>query len=260
MDVGTPPVKLAYDTYLDVVEASMSSLTDILDATAADVHVPSCPDWSLGELGAHIGDFAAFYTHAVCESTGATRPPWPNTWRAGGASELEGAAPAGYFAARAGFLLSLLRTTPPAARVRTWNRDDQTAHFVARRSAHEFAVHLVDAQIAAGAAEPIEADVAADGIEEVFMMLGVFKNRWRAGGGEPGGTLHLRGTDEARHWVVVMGPDTVEVWRDSGVADLMVSGTLSDLELLLYGRPTVGAVDLAGDAAVLEAWYGRFTF
>src|SRR5947207_6044239 len=86
--------------------ANVASLTAVLSATPADRRVPSCPEWSLGELGAHSGDFAAFYAHAICDGTGATRPPWANTWRAGTASPLNGAAPADYFGDRAQFLLS----------------------------------------------------------------------------------------------------------------------------------------------------------
>ena len=258
----TAPPRLPYTAYVESVAADVSTLSAVLRATPAHVPVPTCPDWSLGELGAHVGDFAAFYTHAICNSTGATPPPWPNSWRSGSASPLDGQASAEYFDDRAQFLLSLLRATPSEAPVRTWNPEDQTAHFVARRSAHELAVHRVDAQIAAGRREPIEAPLAVDGIEEIFVMLSVFKRMGRAGADPPAGgwSLQIHATDEHTVWVVGLHADEVTVSRQSGVADLTLTGAASDLELLLYGRPTIGNVEQVGDTAVLDSWYRTFTF
>jgi len=42
--------------------------------------------------------------------------------------------------------------------------------------------------------------------------------------------------------------------------NLVVSGTVSDLELTLYHRPTLSPVDVHGDYTVLEEWHRRFTF
>ena len=43
---------------------------------------------------------------------------------------------------------------------------------MARRACHELAVHRVDAQLAAGSApDPVAPAVAADGIEEVFVLI-----------------------------------------------------------------------------------------
>jgi hypothetical protein len=35
---------------------------------------------------------------------------------------------------------------------------------------------------------------------------------------------------------------------------------VSDLELLLYGRPTLGPVERFGDDTVLDGWYRTFHF
>lgn len=259
MEPTSPPAKLPYAVYLDAVAANAASFAEVLRATPADVRVPSCPEWSLGELGAHAADFAAFYTHAICDRTGATRPPWPNTWRHAAASPLNGEAPATYFDERVQFLLSLLRSTAPDAEVRTWARDDQTAHFVARRSAHELAVHRFDAQLAAGEPESIDARLAADGIEEIFVMLKYLGAGVGQGGGA-GEILQIRSTDQSTDWVIVLRAGVVEVRREPAPADLKATGTASDLELLLYARSPIGQVEFVGDNAVLDAWYRTFTF
>ncbi|HET6873903.1 MAG TPA: maleylpyruvate isomerase family mycothiol-dependent enzyme [Acidimicrobiales bacterium] len=256
----TAPEKLPYSDYVDAVAANASGLAAVLRGGPATSPVPSCPAWSLAELGAHAGDFASFYAHRICDATGAPRPPWPDTWRHGGASPLIGVAAATYFDDRAQFLVALLRATSPDAAVRTWKEDDQTAHFVARRSAHELAVHRVDAQLATGEAAPIDAELAADGIEEIFMMLDVFKKRDARRVGGTAASLALHPTDGPRRWVVVLDGDAASVERRPGPADLSLTGTTSDLELLLYGRPVAEDVRRDGDHEALEAWYRVFSF
>ena len=43
-------------------------------------------------------------------------------------------------------------------------------------------------------------------------------------------------------------------------ADLALRGAVSDLELVLYQRPTLGDVERLGDESVLAAWQRVFTF
>lgn len=251
------PAKLPYSGYLEQIEANVEAFVSALKASAPETPVPSCPDWSLADLASHAGDFAAFYSHAICDSTGASRPPWPNTWRHAAASPLHGEAPAWYFGNRAQFLLSLLRAAEPAAAVRTWAPDDQTAHFVARRSAHELAVHRFDAQLAGGRPRPIDAELAADAIEEMFVMLNYLG---LGDGGPTRQTLQIRTTDQGTIWLIVLGAGLVQVSRNPGPADLTVTASASDLELLLYGRPTVTKPEFRGDPAVLNSWYRTFAF
>jgi uncharacterized protein (TIGR03083 family) len=260
VDPASPPPKLAYAVYLDAIGENVAALTAVLSQAAAHTRVPGCPEWSVGQLGAHAGDFAAFYSHLVCDTTGAARPPWPNTWRHGGSAPLNGQPAASYFDDRAQFLLSLLRATSPDAEVPTWNDEDRTAHFVSRRSAHEFAVHRVDAQLALGEPHPIDAELAADGIEEIFTMLDKLDMFDGSGEDGPGGTLHLRPEDAPREWAILSKGHAIEIRREPAAADLALAGTTSDLELLLYGRPTVGRVDRFGDPSVLDAWYQTFRF
>jgi len=65
-------------------------------------------------------------------------------------------------------LLEALRSTDPAVRVWSWAGGQQDVAWVARRQAHEAAVHRWDAQGALGTPDPIAADLAADGIGEFF--------------------------------------------------------------------------------------------
>ncbi|CAN5649534.1 hypothetical protein BH24ACT4_BH24ACT4_16800 [soil metagenome] len=82
-------------------------------------------------------------------------------------------------------------------------------------------------------------------------------------GGSPGSgqTLHLHGTDHGEaEWMITLGADGVHVERTHGKGDLALKGPVSDLEMLLYQRPTVGDVQRFGDDAVLDAFHRQFTF
>ena len=95
---------------------------------------------------------------------------------------------------------------PTQTAVWTWFPPDQTARFVARRIANEIAIHRVDAQVARGSQKPVDAELAADGIEEIFVLL---QHPQRDDLFSPTHhTLHLHGTDfEPSEWFVDFGPD-----------------------------------------------------
>jgi hypothetical protein len=50
------------------------------------------------------------------------------------------------------------------------------------------------------------------------------------------------------------------VTRDHRKGDLALRGAVSDLALVLYGRPPLGPVERFGDERVLELWNATFTF
>ncbi len=147
----------------------------------------------------------------------------------------------------------------------TWHPTDHTAAFVARRASHELAVHRVDAQLGAGTAvDPVAPALAADGIEEIFVLMSEGAARTAAGrqaGDRRGQTLHLHGTDhDAAEWLLTFEPGGVRVDRAHAKGDLALRGAVSDLEMLLYQRPPIGEVQRFGDEAVLDLFHREFTF
>ena len=160
-------------------------------------------------------------------------------------------------------LLTELEATPAATAVWTWFEPDHSAGFVARRCAHELAVHRYDAQSARGICTPIGTELAADGIDEVLDVLVTVREQSRRGSGR---VLALRSSDVGTEWVITLAEDRPVVERASQDdppfegSDLIVSGTASDLELTLYHRPTLSPVDVHGDYTVLDEWHRAFTF
>jgi hypothetical protein len=187
----------------------------------------------------------------LCEGTGRAKTPAPD-------KPDDDSLLAGWVEELGGHLVSELRATPPDTEVWTWV-DDKSARFIARRCANELAVHRFDAQTARDAPQPIDAALAADGIDEIFVMM--------AARGEPSGegrgeTLHLHGTDDGRddEWLIALQADRVEMSHEHAKGDLALRGAVSDIELLLYQRPPLGEVQRFGDESVLDAWYREFTF
>lgn len=241
----SPPVDHA--SRIDAVARESATLADALAAGPLDARVPSCPEWSVAELGAHVGNVVGLWAHVLCEGTGRPKPPVPDP-------PVDGDL-AGWFRDVAGALVEELRATPEDTEVWTWMPGERSPAFVGRRMAHEVAVHRIDAQLARGAPTPIDPALAADGIEEVLLI--VQADDEVAGDGR---TLHLHGTDRGDEWLLTLAPGGLEVARTHGKADLALRGAVSDLELVLYQRPPIGPVEHLGDDDALAAWHRAFTF
>jgi uncharacterized protein (TIGR03083 family) len=245
--------RMNYQDHLSAVEGEVVALGEALAAGPIDARVTTCPEWTVADLADHVGGFTGFWTHVLCEGTG--RPKTKFTER-----PVDGDVRS-WYAGLGAALMAELRATAPEQQVWTWAPGRNDAAFVARRCAHELAVHRFDAQAARGATAPIDAALAVDGIEEIVVMIEAWKaiGHPESGAGE-GQTVHVHATDRDAEWLLTLTPDGLDVRREHAKGDLALRGTASDLELLLYGRPPIGPVERVGDQAVLDAWYRAFHF
>lgn len=244
---------------LAAIEAQVPVVVGALDALDLDGPVPTCPEWVGRDLAVHLGGFVTMWTESICEATGDTVPEQVEPPDTGTGA---------WWQARADRLVELLRAVPLDTDMFTFDPDDRSPTWAARRILHELTVHRVDAEVAAfGRPSPVSAEVAADGVREVFTLMDL------ARGGQPaevpsGRTLHLHPTDGGEE--LTIGELTLTVGEGQGEAslaeghpdhaDLTLAGQMGDLELVLYSRPTVGEVERTGDQTVLDAWYRAFTF
>jgi len=238
---------MEYAEHIEAVERETSAFARALMKGDADAQVPTCPDWTLRDLAKHVGGVMGFWSHLVADGTGRPKPE---------IQEDPGPAPTMWFTTIASALIGELRAASAGTEVWTWNPNDHSAAFAARRMAHETAVHRFDAQMAIGAPKPIEPPVlAADGIEEIFVMV----DAWPESGRGNGETLHLHSA-EGNEWLIAMNPDGLDIRREHAKGDMALRGAVSDLELVLYDRPPIGEVERIGDPAALDAWYRVFKF
>jgi uncharacterized protein (TIGR03083 family) len=156
----------------------------------------------------------------------------------------------------AGTLMQVLDRVPerPAW---TW-MPPHTIAFWQRRQAHETAMHRVDAQSAAGDPRPIDASLAADGIDEWLEIVG--KTPWRSPPTGHGECLHFHCTDVEGEWLVRLGAEGVEVERIHAKGDVAARGSASDLLCWLQGRGPLDRLEVFGDEALLRRWREAATF
>jgi len=223
-----------------------------------DRPVPTCPGWTFRQLATHLGRGHRWAAQIV--ATRATAPvpmrevadgrlpedpaqhgPWLN---AGADQVIEAVAAAG----------SDLVWTMTGMR---------PAGFWARRRAHEAAVHLADAQLAAGRDVDLAPDLAADGVDEWLGLIVAGPAQELRGDGQ---SLHFHATDAGLsgtgEWLLTRTPSGITVQRGHGKADVAVRGTAADLLLVLTRRipPSAPGVEIFGEPALLTHWLQHTPF
>ncbi|QFU86526.1 maleylpyruvate isomerase family mycothiol-dependent enzyme [Amycolatopsis sp. YIM 10] len=212
-----------------------------LAAAATDLSrpVPSCPDWTVGDLVWHTSEVFYFWR---LQLSGLLNGPdnYQEPERPGDDEVLD------RYADNLRHLVEAVRRADPAKPVWTWSAD-RTAGFVQRRMAHEAAVHAWDALVAAGRDEPIGRELAVDGIDEFLTHF-----LPSSPSSSLGGTVHLHATDGPGEWSIAHDGTGWQVTRSHSKGTVAVRGTASDLLLVLWRRRAVGAVETFGDTAVLD--------
>ena len=232
------PAALSFDRYRDEIVTQTSLLTSAITGADLTLQVPTCPDWNAGELLRHLGGAQRWAAGIVRSRAGGpvrrdftdlsaytredpvVRRP---AWLAEGAAQVAAA----------------LREAGPGTPV--WTPIARgTTDFYARRFTHETLIHRADAALAVGAGYQAAPDVAVDAIDE-WLYLGSLpihleyhpEVRELLG---PGRTLHFHATDTP--------PDAAVEW----------------VLLVLYRRRPAAAVEVLGDAGLLDLWLDRAKF
>ncbi|MBA2318652.1 MAG: maleylpyruvate isomerase family mycothiol-dependent enzyme [Euzebyales bacterium] len=254
MNAAPHPLPLDCPAYLRVIQREAEAFAQTLGAGSLDRRVPMSPEWTLADLTVHLGLVHRWATRIVTSGEQADRPDPP-----------EGADLPAWFEQGARALLDALSAAEPEAGCWGFGPEQRMA-FWFRRQAQETAVHRHDAQEAAGPPEPIEAVLAADGVDE---LLAVMLPRAAARFGEPPqlrAALRLHATDTGHSWLLgsSSGGHTPEVSLFDGAAldaSARLSGTAEGLLLSLWRRiEPAAALTVDGDPGVIEdLWGGRLT-
>jgi len=235
--------------------------------------VPGCPGWTVEALVCHMGLVFSMWDKWVRE-----RPrgfdkkafaellaerekalPGFTAWRKQGMTG-EGVPPgAAEFADRYQKKLEgELRELDPDEQVWTFAPWDQTTGFIQRRIAQETAIHRWDAQSAHGIEEPIDAELAADGVDEYLeMAIPLARDGRKANNSLPeyrGERFHFHRTDGPGEWLVEFTPEATLVTREHAKGDVAIRGTASDLDLFIWGRIPADRLEVHGDGALAERW------
>ncbi|HWB67367.1 MAG TPA: maleylpyruvate isomerase N-terminal domain-containing protein [Mycobacteriales bacterium] len=241
----TPP-------YPELVAAIRQEGEGLLAAAALglDPPVPGCDGWDVGALVRHIAMIYANVINVVTNRL--TAPP-----------EGPPAVPAGEPVAALRELLDELVATlaDSAPDTPAWNWDDGdagVAAFWARRMAHESSVHRFDAQAAHGMRQPIDAELAGDGLDE-YVDLIVPRLFVRDGTTGPEGTVALASSDNGT-WCLQLQPRGIERLDVLKQPDVTVTGTTSALLLACCSRVGWDTLEVDGDVSLLDRWTAALNF
>jgi uncharacterized protein (TIGR03083 family) len=250
--------------YLDHLARDSARFAEALRTADAGAPVPSCPGWKADDLLWHLAEVQWFWgtvarervrETAVAEALEVSRPAQQ--------SDLED-----FYHEASRDLQDVLAATAPETEVWTWS-SDHTIGFIRRRQAHEALIHRVDAELTAGERTAMDADLSADGVDEVLRIMYGGAPAW--GEFTPDGrTLGVIATDTRDSWRVALGwfsgtdPDSAKRYDQADLravraedvtnADATISGTAADLDCWLWHRTPMEAPERAGDHAVLEAF------
>ncbi len=200
-----------------------------------------------------VGHLGAVYrrqrAHVVRGVTSKPEEPWPAP--PAGDEILLGWWDEGYAA-----LVSTLEQLEPDSPA--WNPMVQPlkAIFWHRRMAHETAIHRWDAQVSVGLPEPLETELAVDGVDEVLDSW--LPARRANTPTDHTGVVRLEASDAEARWAVrirangVTLLDTDSWFSDEPDAQAAAIGTASDLHLALMGRVPLTVLTLQGDAELIK--------
>ncbi|MDI2129796.1 maleylpyruvate isomerase family mycothiol-dependent enzyme [Yinghuangia seranimata] len=225
-------------------------------AVAVDVAptVPTCPEWTVADLGRHVGQVYLHKTSIMRD--GAEPDPWPPE----GLDEEE---PLALLDRTYADLVEQFAAHTPEDRAQTWYGPDQTVGFWIRRMAQETVVHRIDAELAVGKdVSPVPDDLAVDGVDELLrIFVGYYVREWpdhfgSVLAGSPGWTCALRTTDGSAAWTVRTGAGWFDV--EDGVAETVDATVIAEPQDLLrwvWNRETPGEqtrVVVEGEQAAVE--------
>lgn len=245
--------------HLAALRADSGRLLEILGTGDFSIDVPSCPGWTLGDLGWHVTEVQYFWASIVgglLSDPGSVEP-----LHRPADTEL-----IALFARHSDSLAEALTRRSPADSCWSWHPDGRSVGWVRRRQAHEALIHRVDAELAVGDRTAVDPRLANDGIDEILgtMMAGVA--RW--GSFTPDGTtVVVESIDHPGFWALQLGRFTGTSPRSGDYHDVnaavmlqqppadptaVLRGTSPDLDLWLWGRGPSEALAVVGDGTVVD--------
>jgi len=249
------------DRFFAELRACTAELARIIDGDL-ERPVPTCPGWTFRQLATHVGRGHRWAAQIV--ATRATAPI-PMREVADGKFPEDPARHAPWLNAGAD---QVIEAVTAAGGDLAWTMTGmRPASFWARRRAHEAAVHLADAQLAAGRDVDLAPDAAADAVDEWLALIAagaegttdLARERARELGGD-GQSLHFHATDPGLsgtgEWLVTRTPSGITVSRGHGKADVAVRGPAVGLLLVLTRRlpPSDTAIEVFGEQDLLAHW------
>ncbi|PRZ43427.1 uncharacterized protein (TIGR03083 family) [Antricoccus suffuscus] len=222
--MATIETMLSTEGYLSELARMQGEFAEILGSADLDLPVRSCGDWTLRDLGVHLGGVYS-WSRQIVEGAG------PKVDRE---VPIEGQSLDQWFTQMAGAVHQVLTDTDPEQA--SWTLDQsRSVGFWIRRQAHESAVHLYDAQDAIGEPQPFSPVLAADNVSEVFDVM--LPRMRREPADQLSAPIAFAAADSGQKWLLSADSDRfdVQVGTINGAA-VTVTADVADLALGLWER------------------------
>ncbi|WP_280268295.1 maleylpyruvate isomerase family mycothiol-dependent enzyme [Nocardia wallacei] len=239
--------------YQERLQQAADSMVAATQTGPLDAVVPACPGWTLRDLVVHLGEVHQWARAVVTDPEHGRRyvatPPAPD-------EDL-----AAWYRRCFDDLLKVLESTDPATPVWTMQPSDRTAGFWSRRQCHELTMHVVDARQAQDAITSYDADLAVDGLSEIFDVWVYRRHAWQVPPVDLAAPVAVSCTDRDARWILVptgsaeppqyeaVGPAPTGPQPEAAAA---IHGTAEELLLMFWGRADPSSVTIDGDADLVR--------
>jgi len=230
---------LSDSDYQSTISELSQQFAALIEHGDLDAAVTSCPGWTFTELAQHMCGTQRWAIHALITGERGEHPNAPT----------ERTALLDYFNEGSRQLVEASKATDPERPTWSFGPEPRIARFWSRRQAQEITVHLWDAYESQGQTYEVPSQIAVDGINEIAEVF--FPMRLKRGDFAP---LPQK---------IVLAPLEITT-RIELAADLdgtgptiTLSGSASNLLLLLWGRQQLSAIDIQGDAALAEEFLAQ---
>jgi uncharacterized protein (TIGR03083 family) len=219
-----------------ISEAS-SRLWSVYSPDTAALPVPACPAWTLRDLVLHLADVHHYWALNIHAADPSRQIPFE-------ASYPEGADVLAWARTCLEEMIDAFRSVPADSPCRVWWVAPATAGAVAEHQVYEAELHRWDAQGAVMTPQALDLDICLVGIPEWIASRVTWLTEL------PLPLITFETTD---------APSSASL-GDATLGTVTVSGTASDVYLFMNGRVSADALEIVGDAELLEAFTSRMEY
>ena len=236
---------------LDSYRTAFNKSTTRIAELAAEDHqvvIPHIQNWTASNVIIHVGLVFSFVDQSIRQGAPVGQrgvAAWANDpINQPDISEL-----GPWFQSVADALDDAIWTHQPDDQVWTSSQRMDTAQFWMRRMTQEAVMHRWDIEAAHGDSQPIDAELAVDGIDEFYDFF-IAERLPEAFSGE--GSVHLHATDAEGEWMITRKNDGITVEKMHGKGDVAARGSASDLLLFVWNRKLHTALETFGNTGLLD--------
>ncbi|MEV0650716.1 maleylpyruvate isomerase family mycothiol-dependent enzyme [Phytomonospora sp. NPDC050363] len=241
---------LSFERIRAEIPVQTAGFLALAESADFDRRVPSCPEWTHGDLVRHVGRMQSIVIDAILAATGAQAGE-PLT-APDDVPEAELIAWVHEVCAR---LTVVIETSPADATVENFGLEESVVWW-SRRVLQDVVIHRADAAQTVGEPYELDTEIAVDGVDELLDVLATVRGIGGLVELRGSGVIHLHATDTEAEWLVELNEKGFTWKRGHDKGEVALRGPLTEILLALYRRQSLddGKLEVLGDAELLDFW------